>query len=181
MFRCIASQAIPHLRSCTAIPCISLVLLGHTNRNVSLSAHKHLTPGHPVGRPPFTQAITGQNCLCLCAFFFPDTLYFVQHMSGGSNFKLLITKFMPISFCGRVSRFLRCSRTPGTPIRKLLVQHMLACCPVLSLNGLKLCKFVSLFLGSLCPKHLLLRLVLASEVSFIFSKVIFKSARRIPF
>ena len=34
--------------------------------------HKHSTPGCPVRRPPPpAQAITRQNCLCLCAFF-PD-------------------------------------------------------------------------------------------------------------
>ena len=36
------------------------------------TARKHLTPGHSVGRPPLTHAITGQNCLCLCAFSFPE-------------------------------------------------------------------------------------------------------------
>ena len=30
------------------------------------------TPGHPVGRPPPTRAVTGKICLCLCAFSFPD-------------------------------------------------------------------------------------------------------------
>ena len=37
MFRCSASQAIPHLKSFAAIPSVSLVLLGHTNRNVLVS------------------------------------------------------------------------------------------------------------------------------------------------
>ena len=38
-----------------------------------LGFRKHLTPGHPVKRPSLTQAITGQNCLCLCAFSFPES------------------------------------------------------------------------------------------------------------
>ena len=37
MFRGSASLAIPHLRTFASIPCDSLVLLGHTNRRVSLS------------------------------------------------------------------------------------------------------------------------------------------------
>ena len=37
MLRRSASLAIPHLRSFAAIPCVSLVLLGHTNRSVSWS------------------------------------------------------------------------------------------------------------------------------------------------
>ena len=36
-FRHSASLAIPHRKSFAAIPSISLVLLGHTNRSVSLS------------------------------------------------------------------------------------------------------------------------------------------------
>ena len=39
MFRCSASLVIPHLRSFAAMPCASLVLLGHTNRSVSFT-HK---------------------------------------------------------------------------------------------------------------------------------------------
>ena len=37
MFRRNASLAIPHLKSFAAIPSMSLVQLGHTNRNVFLS------------------------------------------------------------------------------------------------------------------------------------------------
>ena len=37
MFRRSASLAIPHRKSFAAIPSVSLVLLGHTNRTVSLS------------------------------------------------------------------------------------------------------------------------------------------------
>ena len=37
MFRRSASLAIPHLKSFAAIPSVSLVQLGHTNRNVFLS------------------------------------------------------------------------------------------------------------------------------------------------
>ena len=37
IFRCSASLAIPHLKSFVAIPSVSLVQLGHTNRNVFLS------------------------------------------------------------------------------------------------------------------------------------------------
>ena len=37
MFRRSASLAIPHRRSFTAIPSVSLVLLGHTNRSISVS------------------------------------------------------------------------------------------------------------------------------------------------
>ena len=37
MFRGSASLAIPHHKSFAAIPSVSLVLLGHTNRNVKLS------------------------------------------------------------------------------------------------------------------------------------------------
>ena len=37
MFRRSASLAIPHLTSFTAKPCVSPVLIGRTNRNVSLS------------------------------------------------------------------------------------------------------------------------------------------------
>ena len=37
------------------------------------TAHKHLTLGHPVGRPlPLTQAVTGQNCSSSSAFFFQN-------------------------------------------------------------------------------------------------------------
>ena len=39
-------------------------------------------------------------------------------MSGGGN---SLSKFMPISFIKRVSRFLRCFSKPATPIAKLLV------------------------------------------------------------
>ena len=37
MFRRSASLAIPHLKSFAAIPSVSLVQLGHTNRSVFLS------------------------------------------------------------------------------------------------------------------------------------------------
>ena len=37
MFRRSASLAIPHLKSFAAIPSVSLILLGHTNRSVSVS------------------------------------------------------------------------------------------------------------------------------------------------
>ena len=37
MFRRSASLAIPHRKSFAAIPSLSLVLLGHTNRSVKLS------------------------------------------------------------------------------------------------------------------------------------------------
>ena len=37
MFRRSASLAIPHHKSFAAIPSVSLVLLGHTDRNVKLS------------------------------------------------------------------------------------------------------------------------------------------------
>ena len=40
------------------------------------TAHKHLTPGHPGRQTPLIQAISGPNCLCLCAVSFherPDT------------------------------------------------------------------------------------------------------------
>ena len=37
MFRGSASPTIPHRRSFAAIPSVSLVLLGHTKRNVSVS------------------------------------------------------------------------------------------------------------------------------------------------
>ena len=43
--------------------------------------------------------------------------------------------------------FLRCVRAPGTPIRQV-PYGILACYPVLSLDGLKLCKFVSRFLDA---------------------------------
>ena len=37
------------------------------------TAHQHLTPGHPSrDTPTLTQAVPGQNCLCFCAFSFPD-------------------------------------------------------------------------------------------------------------
>ena len=54
-----------------------ILLAGCPDENVYVSwvlhtAHKRLTPGHPIGRPPLTQAVTGQTCLCLCAFSFPD-------------------------------------------------------------------------------------------------------------
>ena len=49
--------------------------------------------------------------------------------------------FLPISFFKRVSRFSRCFRTPGAPIRKS--QCMLECYPIFSLDNLKLCKIVS--------------------------------------
>ena len=35
------------------------------------TALKHLIPGHPIGR----LNLTGQNCLCSCAFPFPDLRY----------------------------------------------------------------------------------------------------------
>ena len=38
------------------------------------SKHINIWPLAPVGRPPPTQAANGQNCLCLCAFSFPDLL-----------------------------------------------------------------------------------------------------------
>ena len=50
-------------------------------------------------------------------------------MSGGAS---LLPKFPPISFFRRVSRFLRCFRTSGTPIRKSW--GVLECYPVLPLN-----------------------------------------------
>ena len=34
-------------------------------------AHKSLTPGHPAGRLPPHQRVTGQNCVHLCAFLCP--------------------------------------------------------------------------------------------------------------
>ena len=37
MFRRSASLAIPHRKSFAAIPSVALVLLGHTNRNISAS------------------------------------------------------------------------------------------------------------------------------------------------
>ena len=38
------------------------------------TGHKHLTPGHPAGIPLLSQAVTGRNCLCLCALSFPEII-----------------------------------------------------------------------------------------------------------
>ena len=39
------------------------------------TAHKCLTPGHPVGRTPPQSEESPENCLCLCAFFFPECFH----------------------------------------------------------------------------------------------------------
>ena len=58
-------------------------------------------------------------------------------MSGGGN---LLPKFMPISLSG-VYHIFEVFQAPGVPTRKS--KCILECYPVLSLHGLKLCKFVS--------------------------------------
>ena len=61
MFRRSASLAIPHLKSFAAIPSVSLVQLGHTNRNVFLSHESQavkiaLVPTKALSRPiPYYQ------------------------------------------------------------------------------------------------------------------------------
>ena len=52
-------------------------------------ARKRLTPGHPVGRPPLTQAVIGQNCLCLCAFSFHESRDTSVAMHSARHRKLL--------------------------------------------------------------------------------------------
>ena len=79
MFRRSASLAIPHLKSFAAIPSLSLVQLGHTNRSVS--CHTNRSVKLPSSRHFQDQFLTTNKekwgkkkwacvsqCLCFCRF-----------------------------------------------------------------------------------------------------------------
>ena len=83
-------------------------------------------------------------------------------MSGGRNRFTKTHANLVFQACMSV---LSCFRAPGVPIRKILVYS--GCCPVFSLNGLKICKFVSRSIR--CHSDL----VLDAGHSWIFNLILF--------
>ena len=68
-----------HIRLCPVAPVTAVLPVGYPDKKIYVPwvpriAHKTLTPGLPVGRPPghrrgppVTGGVTGQKDLCLCA------------------------------------------------------------------------------------------------------------------
>ena len=71
------------------------------------------------------------------------TLAIPEFAQGYERWRIFVTKIdADLAFQACIS-FLRCFRTHGTPISKILVHIGMPCYPVLSLDRLKLCKFAS--------------------------------------
>ena len=80
MFRRSASLGVPHLKSFAAIPSVSLVQLGHTNRSVSCHTNRS------VKLPSFRN--------------FQDQFLITNKRSGGSKMGLCFARFLFLMFRG---------------------------------------------------------------------------------